>query len=76
MVRIIFIGWGVQNSEIIKVDREATAPLKSRASLIKAKENLQPPLYRHHRCAITIFTERRILIAALPIAGFQFFENG
>ena len=48
MVRIIFylvdsIGWGVQNSEIFKVDREATAPLKARVSLIKAKENFQPP---------------------------------
>lgn len=45
MVRIIFIGWGVQNSEIIKVDREATAPLKGRVSLIKAKDNFQKPPY-------------------------------
>ena len=38
MVRIIFylvdsIGWGVQNSEIIKVDREATAPSQRRFAL-------------------------------------------
>lgn len=53
MVRIIFIGWGVQNSEIIKVDREATAPLKGRVSLTKAKDNFQKlsissPSLRHN----------------------------
>ena len=47
MVRIIFLFGRFYrmggNPEIIKVDREATAPLKGRVSLIKAKENFQPP---------------------------------